>query len=525
MSTRIFENYYNTINVKDYGAKGDGVTDDAAAINAAIISAENKKYGIVKLNSGNYRISSPIILRKNIFLVGSGVGSTTITLANNSNCNVIESQNFAALTNTNAYAPANPDVPYWFGIRDFRIDCNGANQTTGNGIAFYGNAYSIQGQIVVENAFQDAVYTEGPAAATLTSWLGQEEGFFDGTILAIKPGRYGWLFRGPHNSRIGEFRCILKDNGDYGFKSETTANYSAVLDHFDIIHVYGEATNITNRKGIYIGGITKGNLIQGDSTGVVFENVAAGKAKSQINTVRVTGVGKGIGNEIGLKVDEAEVFIKTVEAATSASADGATCVQWNGAYGGITQLYMTDDSAKCNGLRVNAGNTSFDNINISGFLGTNSIGVDINATAVHIRGLISNCKQCLYYRSGSRLNAVLDIFTATGQLPFSGQTPNGGTDKIILTATGAVVSNNPARILGPTIDLTSTALQTITVPHTSIWTPPTNRVLYSFRSATSGLKWETPLTLKTIDATNMYFECKLATAATGLGYITAHIDV
>jgi len=512
--TRTFGDYSEIFNVKDYGSIQDGI--NACSLNGG---------GIVFLPSNTYEISASLVIPSFVKLMGSSASTTIIKIADGANCYAIKSINFDDLTGSNKYAPTDPEVPYWYGLKDLSIDCNGDNQTAGGGIQFYGNAYSFEGKIIVRDAYEDAIYTEGPAAATLTSWLGQEEGFFDAVVLAIKPKRYGWLYRGPHNSKINEFRCLLHEDGDYGFKSETTVNYTAVLDGFNIIHVYGEATNTTNRKGISIGGITKGNLIQGDSTNVIFENVAVGKAKSQINSVRVTGVGKGATNAIGLKVDEAEVLIGRVEAATNASASAATCIEWNGALGGISQIYMTDDSADCNGLVVNGANTSFDNISINGFSGSGRVGVEIASSAVMVRGFIANCDTALKYTSGSRLNADLDIFTASGQNAWSGQTPNGGSDKVQVTATGNIVANNPSKVLSASISTNTTTLQTFSIAHKSLWTPSTADVVYSFRSATSGLDWEIPPTLLTIDATNLNFECKLATAVSGSAFITAFVDV
>jgi Pectate lyase superfamily protein len=85
------------INVKDYGAKGDGVTDDTAAINAAIYastpSANTGNYWgqavIVYFPSGTYIISSPLIKQEGsggytygMVLIGQAMRTTTIKLAN-----------------------------------------------------------------------------------------------------------------------------------------------------------------------------------------------------------------------------------------------------------------------------------------------------------------------------------------------------------------------------------------------------------------------------------------------------------
>jgi hypothetical protein len=65
-------------NVRDYGAVGDGVTDDATAINAAITAAGSG--GIIFLSDGIYAIGNPLLLRANQIFRGSGTGSTIIRL-------------------------------------------------------------------------------------------------------------------------------------------------------------------------------------------------------------------------------------------------------------------------------------------------------------------------------------------------------------------------------------------------------------------------------------------------------------
>jgi hypothetical protein len=71
------------IDVTSCGAKGDGVNDDTAAIQAAIDKARTDGIGTVFLPAGNYLISSFIDLtddiRETITLIGAGIGITTIT--------------------------------------------------------------------------------------------------------------------------------------------------------------------------------------------------------------------------------------------------------------------------------------------------------------------------------------------------------------------------------------------------------------------------------------------------------------
>ena len=54
------DRFSDSLNVKDFGAKGDGVADDTAAIQAAIDKMEDGKHSVV-FPSGTYLVSSPIV--------------------------------------------------------------------------------------------------------------------------------------------------------------------------------------------------------------------------------------------------------------------------------------------------------------------------------------------------------------------------------------------------------------------------------------------------------------------------------
>jgi hypothetical protein len=79
--------FADVVNVKDFGAVGDGVTDDTAAIQAAIDSLGTIG-GIVQVPSGTYKVSSALNISSYINLKGSGAVSSTL-LTNSSTNNVI----------------------------------------------------------------------------------------------------------------------------------------------------------------------------------------------------------------------------------------------------------------------------------------------------------------------------------------------------------------------------------------------------------------------------------------------------
>lgn len=61
------------VNVKQFGAKGDGVTDDTTIIQKVIdYTDQSTKHSIVYLPTGNYRITAPVYLRQDMIMCGDG---------------------------------------------------------------------------------------------------------------------------------------------------------------------------------------------------------------------------------------------------------------------------------------------------------------------------------------------------------------------------------------------------------------------------------------------------------------------
>lgn len=106
------------ITPQQFGAEGDGVTDDTASINAAISYLNGIGGGILFFPSGTYLLDGPntgaggIALLSNVSLLGSGRGATVIRSADNSGVPCIVG---TSITN--------------FSIEDLTADGNRANQT------------------------------------------------------------------------------------------------------------------------------------------------------------------------------------------------------------------------------------------------------------------------------------------------------------------------------------------------------------------------------------------------------------
>lgn len=109
-------------NVRDYGALGDGSTDDSTAIQAAVTAAGVG--GLIFFPKGNFLIGTTINLTYHVIIEGTGWDSI-ITVKNATNINAF------------TFTPAGGNYINGAVFRDLKINCNGANQTTG-GDGIYG---------------------------------------------------------------------------------------------------------------------------------------------------------------------------------------------------------------------------------------------------------------------------------------------------------------------------------------------------------------------------------------------------
>jgi Ca2+-binding RTX toxin-like protein len=111
--------------VADFGAKGDGATDDTAAIQRALDAAEAAGGGVVELSAGTYIVSrsgdaaeGALQIGNNVTLAGAGMGDTTIKLRDGSSGDV-----------TGIVRTYSGEITHDVIIRDLTIDGNKAHTT------------------------------------------------------------------------------------------------------------------------------------------------------------------------------------------------------------------------------------------------------------------------------------------------------------------------------------------------------------------------------------------------------------
>jgi len=128
------------VSVKDFGAIGDGVTDDTVAIQAAVDSFGSNG-GTVFFPSGQYSISSTIAITKdNVWLQGDGTVYTTIINTSDTNTAII-------------WAAPNPATTFLFGggIRDMRIMVSASLDSNAVGLDVVKTYHWRMHDMIIEN--------------------------------------------------------------------------------------------------------------------------------------------------------------------------------------------------------------------------------------------------------------------------------------------------------------------------------------------------------------------------------------
>lgn len=231
-------------NVKDYGATGDGSTNDAPSIQSAISAATSGNGGTVYFPKGTYSISSSLQLSSNVSLVGGGVDATVIRAANG--------------LNTDMITTAGTGMVLFCHIANLTIDGNKANNTSGNSIyAHLAHTWTIETVHVLNSAGVGV--------------------FFDGN--ASNPVVNSSLI----NSRIENSHNQGVQVGSYCSDIFIAGNTIGSNDNFAGIAIMSAEVMITGNRvtacadhGIYIGGsrcTVTGNQSEGNkSSGIYIDN-------------------------------------------------------------------------------------------------------------------------------------------------------------------------------------------------------------------------------------------------------------
>ena len=76
--------YDNTMYVKQFGAKGDGTTDETTLLNKIFAYCNDKKVSTIKINEGTYNVSDSVTIYGNCTIEGANKDATTIVMTSDS---------------------------------------------------------------------------------------------------------------------------------------------------------------------------------------------------------------------------------------------------------------------------------------------------------------------------------------------------------------------------------------------------------------------------------------------------------
>lgn len=222
-------------NVRNYGAKGDGKTDDTRALQAAIAAAPSG--GTVWFPSGIYMVSKTLVLRSGSSYRGSNPYSSIIRQKNHANLTAIMAdENFmSSLERTSTGIQ----------IEDLGIDGNSAANRAGSGIILMTERGLVR-HVTVSNTPQSGIVLSDKNAKGVTARNNAVENRIESCTI-IQPNSFGIRIIDTNSSGILTDGYLLNNVvqnclGQFAMRIERAAGWFIANNH-----VYHNAQN-----GIYL---------------------------------------------------------------------------------------------------------------------------------------------------------------------------------------------------------------------------------------------------------------------------------
>ena len=324
-----------TFSVKQFGAKGDGASDDIGAILAAVNAADARGGGVVLFPPGRYLVSGAIPMRNNLQYVGMG-NATHIQLMTGSQDNV--------------FGEAFPSAPvHNVVIRDLMIDGNSGNvpltidDSLLNGIRWNHVSYSKITNVTIINTVFNAISIYNQSHNNLVAFnriqnIGntQAEGTKCGVFLEFAASRNSIVC----NDIISTQQYGILESGD-GARSENNL-------------IKGNYIASSKYDGIRIGFDKTSSIISGTK---IIENTIEGVSDDQSQGIRLYHAGTGT-------IEDVLVFGNTIRAGGQhgilvSDTNVIGCVvQANHIIGNSGTGLIDNGAAGVSGANIAAGNAS-----------------------------------------------------------------------------------------------------------------------------------------------------------------------
>jgi hypothetical protein len=218
-------------NVRDFGAVGDGTTDDTRYLQQALDAARSTG-GIVFLPPGVY-LTRRLTLYSRVHLRGSGGDATVLKLAPGANTAIVESHRFTE----ESAARSNAGISM-FSVRDLTLNGNRAHgNAVSDGLRIYGYGYEIS-EVITHQCGADGIVSAWGDAADLPHGSHQMEARLTG-LRSHDNGGHGVRFVGPHDSMF--LNCLAFKNGGTGFHLADNAYGTLMVN----CHAWGASQNVS----------------------------------------------------------------------------------------------------------------------------------------------------------------------------------------------------------------------------------------------------------------------------------------
>jgi len=206
-----------TLNVKDFGAIGDGVTDDSTAFSNALTAATAGTLAgttaTVFVPAGQY-ITGPLTLANRVTLRGSGPGVSRLVLKANSTAPLVKNATNARMCGVHdIYLDGNKSNVSSTAAHGLVFDNTAALSTDpANGIAEWTDGRHVASNIFIQNTKGSGFIQTGRGACEFSNiqvWLVDGHGFEVGTDSfynncdAGASGKDGFIIRGANNRLTG----------------------------------------------------------------------------------------------------------------------------------------------------------------------------------------------------------------------------------------------------------------------------------------------------------------------------------
>lgn len=271
-----------TVGTADADYVTDG-TDDDVQIQQAIDEIETALGGTIFIKSGTYNLSAPLVVSLGKGFAMQGEGWSTILKLNNS-------------VNDYAIKYNPPSSGVWATFRDFKIECNGNNQTAGGGIYAYGALQNHFERLWINKPHTTGIYCYQDGA----SGTGHHNRFI------------GCLFDHGEDSNGGSGHAIKFEASDENYI--TNCDFESNGRNGDSLpfHIYDMSGLQQIVNSVFVGGRV-GVKVQGSATkiigcmfdGVKANNIQVNGDRNVItgNTLYQIGFGSGSADFDGVNID------------------------------------------------------------------------------------------------------------------------------------------------------------------------------------------------------------------------------